>query len=143
MNFWLIFATEVVVRSCFLGKVFSKISPNSQHIWDSKRLWHRCFPVDFAKCLRIPFFTWIPLVTASENLKSPVEEILFKVTYEGSMIICFVLHQHCLCVLFVNKFHICMLDVIRLLIFCFNWNFFVCYFSLLAKRSAQFWDRPM
>ena len=82
-------------------------------------------------------------MTASENLKSPVEEILFKVTYEGSMIICFVLHQHCLCVLFVNKFHICMLDVIRLLIFCFNRNFFVCYFSLLAKRSAQFWDRPM
>ena len=30
-----------------------------------KRLWHRCFPVNFAKFLRIPFLTehirWLPL----------------------------------------------------------------------------------
>ena len=33
-----------------------------------KRLWHKCFPVNFAKFLRTPFFTEHLLVTASESL---------------------------------------------------------------------------
>ena len=31
-----------------------------------KRLWHRCFPMDFAKFLRSPFFYRTPTVAASE-----------------------------------------------------------------------------
>ena len=42
-----------------------------------KRLWHRCFPVDFAKLLRTPFFTeylqWLLLKFISHHTK----EILY------------------------------------------------------------------
>ena len=61
-------------RTCSVQKVFSKISQNWQEntcAWVSfliklqvsvmqlylkKRLWHRCFPVNFAKFLGKPFF---------------------------------------------------------------------------------------
>ena len=37
-----------------------------------KRLWHRCFPVNFAKFLRTPFFTehlrWLPLKLFASSL---------------------------------------------------------------------------
>ena len=39
-----------------------------------KRLWHRCFPVNFAKFLRTPFFTehlWQLLLNIVPNLKIP------------------------------------------------------------------------
>ena len=64
--------TEAVARRCSVKKVFLEISQNSQKntcarvsfliscrpeacnfIW--KRLWHRCFPVNFTKFLRTPF----------------------------------------------------------------------------------------
>ena len=64
---------EAVVRRCSVGKVFLEISENSQENTCArvsfliklqrpatllkKRLWHRCFPVNFAKFLRIPFLT--------------------------------------------------------------------------------------
>ena len=37
-----------------------------------KKLWHRCFPVNFAKCLRTPFFIehlWWLLLICNELLK--------------------------------------------------------------------------
>ena len=68
---------EAVVQSCSVKKVFLEISQNSQENACSrvsfliklqasglspttllkKRLWHRCFPVNFVKFLRTPFFT--------------------------------------------------------------------------------------
>ena len=65
--------TEAVVRRCSLKKVLLKILKNSQEntcarvsffkVADlrpaallKKRLWHRCFPVNFAKFLGTPFF---------------------------------------------------------------------------------------
>ena len=63
---------EAVVRKCSVKKVLLEISPDSQEntcvkvffnkvadlrpaTLSKKRLWHRCFPVNFAKFLRIPF----------------------------------------------------------------------------------------
>ena len=57
---------EAVVQMCSVKKVFLEISQNSQEntyvsVWSAtllkKRLWHRCFPVNFAKFLRTTFFT--------------------------------------------------------------------------------------
>ena len=64
--------TEAVIRGCSVKKVFLKFSQNLQKnpvpesilnkVADlrpatlfKKRLWHRCFPVNFAKFLRTPF----------------------------------------------------------------------------------------
>ena len=46
----------------FFGKVFLGISQNSQENTEAcnfikKRLWHRCFSVNFSKSLRTPFLT--------------------------------------------------------------------------------------
>ena len=63
---------EAVVRRCSVKKVFLQVSQNSQENTCArvsfnkvaglspatllkKRLWHRCFPVDFVKFLRTPF----------------------------------------------------------------------------------------
>ena len=72
---------EVVSRRCSFQKVFLKISQNSQEnkcarvsfliivlaasIFIKKRLWHRCFPVNFADFLRTPFYR-TPLVATSQ-----------------------------------------------------------------------------
>ena len=57
--------TKAVVRSCSVKKLFLEILQNSQEntcarapatLW-KKRLWHNCFPVNFAKFLRTSFFT--------------------------------------------------------------------------------------
>ena len=64
--------SEAVVQRCSLKKVFSEISQHS-HLCQGlffnkveglrpaallkKKLWHRCFPVNFAKFLRTPFLT--------------------------------------------------------------------------------------
>ena len=55
---------ETVAQGCSVKKVFLEISQNSQEntyarvpILIKKRLWHRCFPVTFAKFLRTPFLT--------------------------------------------------------------------------------------
>ena len=65
-------SSEATVLRCSVEKVFLEISHNSQEsVRDrvsflikrrlknslKKRLWHRCFPVNFAKFLRTPFFT--------------------------------------------------------------------------------------
>ena len=55
--------TETVARMCSVKKVFLEISQNSQENTYArvsfliKRLWHRCFPMNFAKFLRTPFLT--------------------------------------------------------------------------------------
>ena len=48
--------TEAVVQSCSVKKVFLEILLRPATL-SKKRLWHRCFPVNFAKFLRTPFFT--------------------------------------------------------------------------------------
>ena len=77
--------SEAFVRSCSVKKVFLEISPNSQEnicarvsFWINlqtatllkKRLWHRCFPVNFAKFLRTPFVTelFLWLLLSEENV---------------------------------------------------------------------------
>ena len=65
--------SEAVAQRLSVKKVFSEISQNSQEntcaivsfagklqklqLYLKKRLWHRCFPVNFAKFLRTPFLT--------------------------------------------------------------------------------------
>ena len=61
------YQSKSVVQRCSVKKVCLKISRNSQKNTCArvpflvkllkKRLWHRCFPVNFAKSLRTPFFT--------------------------------------------------------------------------------------
>ena len=53
---------EAVAQTCSMIKVFLKISQNSlentcARVSLKNRLWHRCFPANFAKFLRTPFFT--------------------------------------------------------------------------------------
>ena len=51
-----------------------------------KRLWHRCFPVNFAKFLRTPFFTEHLHATASQNNKLTLEPS--KATCNKSLALC-------------------------------------------------------
>ena len=54
-------AQEAVTQRCSVKKVFVEISQNSQEntcarvSFLKKRLWHRCFPVNFVKFLRTSF----------------------------------------------------------------------------------------
>ena len=73
---------EVVARSCSVKKVFWEMSQNSQERTCARvsffnkvaglRLWHRCFPVNFAKFLRTSFLT--------EHLRwlLPIKDVLKK-----------------------------------------------------------------
>ena len=67
-------------RSSLLKKVFFKILQYSQENTCAsaatllkKRLWHKCFPVNFAKFLRTPFLTkhlwWLLLKIAKGGMK--------------------------------------------------------------------------
>ena len=83
--------SEAVVWRCSVEKVFLEISQNSHKkacarvvsflskvtgqrpaTLLKKRLWHRSFPVNFAKFLRAPFFYRTPPVAASETSKQGV-----------------------------------------------------------------------
>ena len=64
------------VKRCSVKKVFLQFSKNSQpQAWNfiKKRLWRRCFPVNFTKFLRTPFFSehpwWLRLISASCKVK--------------------------------------------------------------------------
>ena len=79
---------EAVAQTCSVKKVFVEISQNSQEniyvrvsfliklpAWDlqpapllKKRLWRRCFPVNFVKFPKTPFLTELFLAAASEDL---------------------------------------------------------------------------
>ena len=75
---------EARSQRCSVKKVFLKNSQHSQENTFARvlfrkvaglrpvtllknRLWHRCFPVSFAKFLRTPFFYWKHPVAASEK----------------------------------------------------------------------------
>ena len=61
-------SSETVAQRCSVKEVFLEISQNSQEntcAWVSFFKIHRCFPVNFAKFLRIPFFNRTPVVAAS------------------------------------------------------------------------------
>ena len=80
--------SEAVARRCSVKKMFLEISQNSQENTCArvsfsiklqgpatllkKRLWHRCFPVNFAKFLRTLFLTehlqWLLLDKCSSEL---------------------------------------------------------------------------
>ena len=64
--YYLTYASEAVVRSCSVKKLFLKISQSSH-----ENAWHRCFPVNFAKFLRTFFLTehirWLFLAFPSES----------------------------------------------------------------------------
>ena len=67
------FVTETVVRMFFVRKMFLE-SIKFQATFFKKRLWHRCFPVNFTKFLRTPFFTeqlrwFLPLLDEIQNIK--------------------------------------------------------------------------
>ena len=47
-------STEAVARGCSVKKMFLKIELRPSTVL-KKRLWHRCFPMNFAKFLRTPF----------------------------------------------------------------------------------------
>ena len=61
---FLLFFQKQSSRGVLQKKVFLKISQNSSlgrsKTSLKKRLWHRCFPVNFAKFLRTPFFCRTP-----------------------------------------------------------------------------------
>ena len=56
------FTRKHVCQSLF----FNKVAGLSAAILSKKRLWHRCFPVNFAEFLRTPFFIEHHRTTASE-----------------------------------------------------------------------------
>ena len=85
---------EEVVQRCSVKKVFLEISKNSQEntcprvsfliklqarpaTLLKKRLWHRCFPVNFARFLRIPFLqnTSGRLLLYGANSSEAIEKI--------------------------------------------------------------------
>ena len=55
------------------GPFFNKVAGLRPATLLKECLWHRCFPVNFAKFLRTPFFTENLLTTASETLNSCIE----------------------------------------------------------------------
>ena len=61
--YYVTYASEPVVRRCSVKKAFLEVSQNSQEntfarvSFSKKRLWHRCFPVNFVKFLRTLFLT--------------------------------------------------------------------------------------
>ena len=81
---------DAIVQRCSVKRVFLEISQNLQEntcarasfliklrasgtgTGVSKRLWHRCFPVNFVKFLRTPFFTehlrWLLLTNFVEKI---------------------------------------------------------------------------
>ena len=70
---------KAVAQMCYVKKEFLEISQNSQENTCARvsfilkeRLWHKCFPVNFAKFLRtrfpflIEYLWWLLLLTESE-----------------------------------------------------------------------------
>ena len=54
-----------------------------------KGLWHRCFPVDFAKFLRTPFFTEHLQTTASVHINILFISLLWYTYYKPSCVVSF------------------------------------------------------
>ena len=74
--------TEEVVQRCSAKKVFLEISQNSQQSTCARvsfliklQAWHMCFPVNFVKFLRKPFFIehlWWLLLLIEKRRKEQV-----------------------------------------------------------------------
>ena len=70
-----VFFKKAVLRNFakFTGKhlcqslFFIKVTGLRPATLSKKRLWHRCFPVNYAKFLRTPFIHKTPLVAASDR----------------------------------------------------------------------------
>ena len=85
-NEFLKHVAETVARRCFFKKMLLKISQNSQENTCAKslfliklqatttllkrRLWRRCFPVNFPEFLRTPFFQHFLRVAAFEVVRT-------------------------------------------------------------------------
>ena len=65
------------IRKCLRQSLFfNKVAGLRPATLFEKRLWHRCFPMNFAKVSRTPFFNRTPPVAASENSINTTLEIL-------------------------------------------------------------------
>ena len=116
--FWMY--SEVVVQWCSVKKVFLEICQNSEKNNSArvsflikllarpatllkKRLWHRCFPVNFCEISKNTFFHRIPLVAASEYTTTPqfprqFANQVFKrtsFTYDTQMFVSTITHDFC------------------------------------------------
>ena len=76
--------SRAVVQRCSVKKVFLEISQNSQEntcarVFIKKRLWQRCFPLNFVKFLRILFFIeqlwWLLLEKFTSQYGSWISQI--------------------------------------------------------------------
>ena len=84
-----VFCKKRVLRNStkFTGKhlchslFFNKIADLGPAILFKKRLWHRCFPVNFVKFLRTPFYTehlwWLLLQWTELKCKTDFQQIQF------------------------------------------------------------------
>ena len=74
---------EAVVQRCSVKKVFLEISQNSQEntcgrvSFLTKRIWNKCFPVNFMKFPRTLFFTEHLWVTASKIKALFIQDHIF------------------------------------------------------------------
>ena len=80
--------TEAVVCRCYRKKVFLEISQNSQEKtcprasilikFQKNRLWHRCFPVKFAKFSRTTFcYRRLPVAASGMYMYRGLETYIF------------------------------------------------------------------
>ena len=60
---------------------FNKVTGLSPATLLKKKLWHRCFPVNFAKFLRTPFFYRTPPVIASDMTREPPKRKFYPPNY--------------------------------------------------------------
>ena len=77
---------EVVVQRCSVKKVYLKFreihrkTPVPESLFKTllkKRLWHRCFPMNFVKFSKKTFFNKAPLVDASNLRGNEKTEVVF------------------------------------------------------------------
>ena len=92
-----LYCIEAVAQRCSVKKLFLAISQNSQdYTWArvsfltlvKKRLWHRCFPVNFAKFPRTSFLTehlrWLLLIVYRGNYKHA--DIILNINNKKSLV---------------------------------------------------------
>ena len=78
MDFW---QTEAVNQICSVKKFFFKISQNSQEntcarvSFFKKRLWHRCFSMNFVKLKNTYFYRTPPITASVQNFVSISNQI--------------------------------------------------------------------
>ena len=73
---------KFTVKNLYQGLFFNKVAGLRPAILLKKRLWHRCFPVNFVKFLNT-FIHRTPLVAASALLNLTVHSFITKNTSNG------------------------------------------------------------